>query len=159
MTQETEFEKRRGVSRVESRTGFAKIQALSLKEPLSASRLELLGAVGAAGVAIDFLKMTPGGVSFLLPEASLAKAKAAIAPLGVDLQISESLRIVIVHAVNIRDEEGLIARILRFAIGRGADVQHVADMHDRVLMVVGGEDADWLAAALKEEFLEAAHAH
>lgn len=41
-----------------------------------------------------------------------------------------------VHAVNIRDEEGLIAKIIKAAISTSAHVDHIGDMHDRLLMVV-----------------------
>jgi len=56
---------------------------------------------------------------------------------------------VLVHAVSIRDEEGLIAGIVHTAIALGIRIDHVGDMHDRMLMVVQKEDAERLAAHVR----------
>jgi hypothetical protein len=57
--------------------------------------------------------------------------------------------IVLVHAVSIRDEEGMIAGIVNTAITNGIRIDHVGDMHDRMLMVVQREDADRLASHIE----------
>ena len=48
---------------------------------------------------------------------------------------------IMIHAVNIRDEEGLIAMVMREAISEGTAIDHVGDMHDRLLLVVSEADA------------------
>ena len=43
--------------------------------------------------------------------------------------------------MNIRDEEGLLAEVVQEAIALGAQIDHVGDGHDRLLLVVGDVDA------------------
>jgi len=148
----TEFEKRRGISRVEVRSGYAQVHISDLAEPLTQSRLVVLEDASAAGVSLDFLKFTPDGMSFLVREedaASLVKALTeGAAKLSASQVVAQKGRdVVMVHAVNMRDEEGLIASIVLQAIRSGAAIGHVSDMHDRVLIVVGKEDS----ARLKEQ--------
>ena len=59
---ETDFEKQRGISRVEVRTGLTQVHVLDLSEPISKSRLRVLDAVSSAGISLDFLKLTPNGM-------------------------------------------------------------------------------------------------
>lgn len=57
-------------------------------------------------------------------------------------------------AVNMRDEEGLIASIVQQAITSGGKVSHLGDMHDRLLLVVESKDADKIADQFRRTFLE-----
>jgi aspartate kinase len=151
---ETEFEKRRGISRVEVREGYAQVHVNDLKEPLTESRLEVLEAGTKAGISLDFLKLTPGGLSFLVKEEEAAGVEQALRPLGFEVIVVSGQHVVMVHAVNMRDEEGLIASIVLQAIRSGAKVGHVSDMHDRVLMVVGREDSPRLKEQLEGKVVE-----
>ncbi len=146
---ETEFEKRRGVSRVEVRNGFAQVHVSRVMEELMPQRLRVLAAVASVGISIDFLKLTPSGMSFLVPEQDANAVESALSPLGVHFSVRHDRSIVLVYAVSIRDEEGLIASIVHAAIEMGIRIDHVGDMHDRMLMVVHKEDADRLAADIQ----------
>ncbi|MBI3720940.1 MAG: hypothetical protein HY248_00175 [Fimbriimonas ginsengisoli] len=157
MSAETGFERRRGVSRVEVRGGFVQAHLTHLGEPLLAQRLEILKKVAEAGISLDFLKLTQTGLSFLAPEARVADLRACMQ--GFDAELREGRSIVMVFAVNVREEEGLIARILREAIASGAPIDHVGDMHDRVLLVVPTDQAARLAEHLETTLMEAARAH
>jgi len=159
MSQHTEFEKRRGVSRVEVRSGFAQAHLANLGGQIAEKRLRVLGAVADAGISLDFLKMTPMGLSFLIREDSVKELGKVLEGLSLEYSLREGRSVVLVHAVNIRDEEGLIARILQAAVGGGTTVHHISDMHDRVLMVVDSADAEKLAQTISASFLEAVHAH
>ena len=156
---ETAFEKRRGISRVESRTGFAQVHVSNLEEPLTVSRLQVLGAIGDGGISLDFLKMTQTGLSFLVTEESAEMVSQVLKPLGVHFSVRKEREILLVHAVNMRDEEGLIARIVLEAIACGVRVDHISDMHDRMLMVVAAEEAPKLRERIEEELMGVAHAH
>lgn len=147
MADETVFEKRRGISRVEVRGGYAQVHVKELAEPLATSRLEALKHLAESGVSLDFLKLTPSGMSFVIREEEEGKVRSALESLGSKVSIRSGQDVVMVHAVNMRDEEGLIASIVLQAIKSGASVGHVSDMHDRALMVVGKEDS----ARLKEQ--------
>jgi len=159
MTPQTEFEKRRGVSRVEVRSGFAQAHLSNLGDPLSSRRLTVLEAVADAGISIDFLKMTPMGLSFLIKATEVEALHKVLKSLDLEYSLRDGRSVVLVHAVNIRDEEGLIAGILKAAISGGTTVHHISDMHDRVLMVVESSEADKLADTVKGAFMEAIRAN
>lgn len=143
---ETEFEKRRGVSRVEVRHGFAQVHVSRIAGNVMAERLKVLSAVASVGISIDFLKLTPSGMSFLVPEGDAEVIDQALEPLGIHFTVRHDRSIVLVHAVSIRDEEGMIAGIVHTAIANGIRIDHVGDMHDRMLMVVQKSDAERLAS-------------
>jgi aspartokinase len=145
-TGETLFERPRGVDKVELQHGYTTIHAGPLPEPVAASRLELLRSVAAQGVSIDFLKIDGASLSFVLPEAARASCEAALAQFPY--RATPGRCVVLVHAPNMRDEEGLIARILSRVIATGARIDHVGDMHDRVLVVVSEEDGNAIVDAL-----------
>lgn len=159
MNQGTEFEKPRGISKVEVRTGFAQVHVSRLKGNIMDERLRVLKAIADVGISIDFLKITPSGLSFLVPEGA-GDVDAALSPLEVHFSVRNGRSIVLVHAVNIRDEEGLIANIVQTAIATGATIDHVSDMHDRILLVMQHADAERVEQHFRGSLLvEAAHAH
>jgi aspartokinase len=158
MTQETAFEKRRGVNTIEVRTGYGQANLSEMKAPLAESRVKALDAVAKAGISIDFLKMTQDGISFLVKNQDIQKLRSTLETLAVSHAISESQSVVLIHAVSIRDEEGLVARILQIAIASGARVHHTSDMHDKVLLVVDSARAETLRKLLLTNFPEAGDA-
>jgi len=146
---ETEFEKRRGISRVEVREAYAQVHVNDLPNPLTKSRLEALKLLAEGGITLDFLKFTPDGMSFLVREESATNVENALEGRQADVTVQKGRDVVMVHAVNMRDEEGLIASIVLQAIRSGAAIGHVSDMHDRVLMVVAKEDSKKLKEQLE----------
>ena len=150
-TQETVFEKLRGVSRVEVRSGFAQVHVTNLDGDLTPARLRVLTQVADAGISIDFLKLTPSGLSFLVRQERAEVVETILSALQLDFSLRTDRDIVLVHAVNIRDEEGMIASIMQRAIESGATVDHVGDMHDRLLLVVPHLDAERLEQHLRAE--------
>ncbi len=147
---ETEFEKRRGVSRVEVRHGFAQVHISRIPNDVMTERLRILDLVAKAGISIDFLKLTPSGMSFLIPEPTAHQMDLVLEPCGDHFTVREERSIVLVYAVNIRDEEGLIAGMVHTAIANGIRVDHIGDMHDRMLMVVKKSEAEKLATLIKD---------
>lgn len=147
---ETEFEKKRGISAVEVRRGFAQVHVSQLQGNLMEERLRVLRAVADVDASIDFLKLTPSGLSFLVPGDRGDIVGQALAGVGVNFSVRKNRSIVLVHAVNIRDEEGLIAGIVQTAIASGATIDHIGDMHDRMLMVVSDDDAERVRTRLSE---------
>jgi aspartokinase len=146
--QETAFEKRRGVSKVEVRHGYARVHLSQIEQHLMQERLRALRYVSEREISIDFLKLTPTGLSFIVPDAHAQAVHEALQETGLHFSVKQGRSIVLVHAVNIRDEEGLIANILKTTISTCTQVDHVGDMHDRLLMVVKTESVD----AVLEQF-------
>jgi aspartokinase len=153
---ETIFEKQRGISRVEVRQGYAQVHVSRLEPPLMEQRLRVLEAVASANVSVDFLKLTPTGFSFMVKEGLAGACEAAIGATGVHFSLRHDRSIVLVYAVNIRDEEGVIANILKTTITTCTRVDHVGDMHDRLLMVVDSADVDRVVSQFKGAEVEVA---
>lgn len=149
----TEFERPRGVSNVEVKGGYAQVHVTDLPGDVTQARLKVLQAVVIGGVSLDFLKLTPAGLSFLVSADQETRVGEALAGSGVSHSIHTHRSIVMVHAVNIRDEEGMIAGIVKTLIETGAPVDHLGDMHDRMLVVVASSDAERVAARFRETFL------
>lgn len=155
---ETAFERPRGVSSVEVRDGYSQVHVSHL-EHIDLDRLKVLRAVADAEVSLDFVKMTPSGFSFIVRDTDSEAVSVALKGIsgmteghGLDaphFSVREKRSIVIVHAVNIRDEEGLISRVVQAAITVNAHIDHIGDMHDRVLLVVHAEDARRLAQEMQ----------
>lgn len=151
----TEFEKARGVNKIEIRTGYSGVIVSGLTEPLMDNRLTLLRAVRDAGLSLDFLKFASDGLSFLVSESQHETLKATIESSGVPFEILPDRSILTVHAVNMRDEEGLVARIVSEVISTHAHIDHMGDMHDRLLIVMSADDAKSAKEHLHTVFPEA----
>jgi aspartokinase len=112
-------------------------------------RLAVLEAVANSGLSIDFLKLTPSGMSFVVPQDQDHLLKMALESARVESSVRADRSIVTVHAVNMRDEEGLIAGIVQSAIASGAQIDHIGDGFDRLLLVVSAEHAEKLATVFR----------
>ncbi len=156
---ETAFEKRRGISSVEVCPGYAQVHVSRLPQPVMDSRLRVLGSIGDGGISIDFLKLTQSGLSFVVPMGLADPVAKVLEALDVHFSVRENRSILLVHAVNMRDEEGLIARILNESIASGVRLDHVSDMHDRMLIVVAADEAAMLKARIEERLVGVALAH
>ena len=83
------------------------------------------------------------------------KLEAALKGIEGRVEIEGNCCIVSVHAVNMQDEEGLVAGIVSEVIASGLQVDHIGDMHDRLLLVTDQETGDRLATALEAKIGEA----
>lgn len=146
---ETAFEKGRGIEKIEVRKDQTEVHAMGLAEPVMATRVEVLRAIADSGVSIDFLKLTPNGMSFVVLDSDADSIAAVLAGFDVQYELLRNRHIVLVHAVNMRDEEGLIADVMSRAIRSGVKVRHVADMHDRMLLVVDADESAILVEGLE----------
>ncbi|MBS1708859.1 MAG: hypothetical protein JSS65_09085 [Armatimonadetes bacterium] len=155
-TGETEFERPRGVHSIQVREGYTNVRVHGLGEPLPESRIKVLASVAKQNVSLDFLKFTPDGLSFVVPDSDREAVDKAVSEVGAKQESKGDRCVVLAHAVNMRDEEGLIARLVSTAIASGTEIDHMGDMHDRVLFVVSKNDVEALQSALKAGFQEEA---
>ncbi len=146
---ETEFEKPRGIHRVEVRPGLVRVHISQLTGGLAESRRRVLAYIADAGVSIDFLKLTPTGLSFVVSESRAVAVEQCLTPHGYHTSFHAERSLLIIHAVNMRDEEGLISRVLAEVIRSGVELEHLGDSHDRLLIVVPDSEAEALAARLR----------
>lgn len=149
----TEFEKPRGVSQIEVRNGFAQVHVSHLSEPIAKGRRQVLQSIADARISLDFLKLTQGGLSFVVDEQRAAQAQAALESSGATVSVQLRCSIVLVHAVNIRDEQGLLAKIVSIATRENTNIEHLADMHDRLLLVTEDTQASRLADVYRAELI------
>jgi aspartokinase len=147
--QETAFEKKRGVSKVEVSPGFAQVHISNMPDPIQDHRLLALQQLKECGIGLFFLKLTPTGISFLVHDKHVEQLQARFAPLFKSFSIRSGKSIVFVHAVNMRDEEGLMAGILSQAVASGARIEHLGDMHDALCIAATNDDAELIASAIR----------
>ena len=148
-----ELDTHRGVSRIEHRPGLAQVHVSLPKEQLDGERVRVLEAIASADISLNFIKLTPAGISFLI-QASMAEAVSILLRGNAfEAEVIGERSVVIAHAPNMRDEPGLIARIVRATISTGADVDQVGDMHDRVLLVVPSDRAPEIADLLQRKLI------
>ena len=150
-TRETAFEKRRGVNSVELQSGFAQVHISRLVEPIQENRLLALRQLKEEGVCLFFLKLTPSGLSFLVREENVQKLNQRFQELDFTFSLNSGKSVVVVNAVNMRDEEGLLASILSQAIASGARIEHLGDMHDALCIAAIHEDAQKIADAIRSK--------
>ena len=150
MRSQTFFETARGISSVEVAYGQALIVVSGIAEKdAECGRIEALRALAERGVSLDFLKLSPHGLSFILPEGVAEDAVAALQKSGLDAESVLGRVIVTVSAPNIRDESGLVAGIAECVVRSGAAIDHVGDMHSSVQIVVDSGNAEAAKEALE----------
>ncbi|MBS1722231.1 MAG: hypothetical protein JSS66_04405 [Armatimonadetes bacterium] len=152
---ETEFEKPRGINRVEIRRGYCTAHVTGLQGEISEARVGVLKTIAEAGISIDFLKLTQGGLSFVAPEGMQEQVAQVLESAKVPFDIKGGRCIVLTFAANMRDEEGLIARVVSEVIGTGVEIDHLGDMHDRVLMVMDAGDGERVARHIEQRLVGA----
>lgn len=153
---ETEFEKPRGINRVEIRRGFLTIHISGFDgdaSEVALERLKILEHMRVADISIDFLKLTGNGLSFVAPEALQNQIADILERSQVRFSLLSGRCIVLAHAANMRDEEGLIARVVSEVIGTGVEIDHLGDMHDRVLLVMDSQDGERVADVIRERLI------
>ncbi|MBS1710294.1 MAG: hypothetical protein JSS71_01055 [Armatimonadetes bacterium] len=145
---ETGFEKARGVNRVEIRPGFASARVGGLAGDVPSQRLAVLRAVYDAEISFDFLKFAADGMSFVVKEEVRGTLESVLASTGLEFEVRGGRAVLIVHAVNMRDEAGLVAKVVSQVIDSGATIEHLGEMHDRLLMLMGETGANDAKAML-----------
>ncbi|MBS1720305.1 MAG: hypothetical protein JST35_07660 [Armatimonadetes bacterium] len=142
------LEVQRGIQSAEIRRGLSRAHVYNLEGDLVAARLAVFHTIALAGISIRFAKLSPTAISFLGESGAFASLRSALAPLNVEVTVQDDCAMVEVAAVNIRDEEGLLAQVLARAFASGIQILHIGDSHDRVFFVVHEADAERLKAAL-----------
>ena len=148
---ETVFEKKPGVHSVEIESGFSQVCIFGLSQSLS--RIQMLEYLAKNKINIDFLKLTIDGLSFIIKDQDYSKVESIFEELDCNCKISPNRSILVVHAVNLRDEEGLIAEILAMAVVLGVELDHVGDTHNKLLLVTSSEQTELLSEKIQKELI------
>ncbi len=154
MIHRKELDTHRGVSHVGARGGFAQVHVALDRSDISRARLDFLQEIADAGISLRFVKLTPAGISFLIDQSDETSVRELLGALGFEFEMLGHRSLVITYAPNMRDEPGLIAKIIRTTIESGVEVGQVGDMHDRVLLMVASDEADKLRLLLESRLIE-----
>lgn len=143
--QETEFEVRRGISRITLEPGYAQVHVSRIPdESLHLERLRVLRMLADNGVSAKFPKLTPSGISLTISEDYAEQVEKALNSCGLHFSVRKGRSVMSVHAPSIREEDGLISRIIGYAITSGVHIDHIGDMHDQTTMVIESGSAEKL---------------
>ncbi len=156
MHSQTPIDTPRGVQDVDLEEGYALVEVRGLPPwETSARRREALKAVESAGISIDLFKITHDGFSFVVPDSLAEKTHDALCQVGFQPNVLSDQAILLVATPNVRDADGLLARICSEVIMAGAEIQHLGDMHTGVMIVLKRKEAEYarerLRALVKEE--------
>lgn len=149
---ETDFEKARGVNKIEIRTGFASARITGLGDDVTKQRLAILNKVYDQEISLDFLKFSADGMSFVVPDYRREELIQVLENCCTSFEVKPNRAVLIVYAVNMRDEEGLVASIVSQVIEFGANIEHLGEMHDRLLMLMGMSGAEKARDGLKARY-------
>ena len=152
-----ELDTHRGVSHVERRPGLAQVHVNLDRSRLSQARLDVMQAIADDGMTLNFVKLTPAGISFLVREETQKQIGDLLTRLQLPFEVIGRRSVVIAHAPNMREDQGLIARIIRTTIESGVRIDQVGDMHDRVLVMVPSEEAEHLESLLEQRLVGTTH--
>lgn len=151
----TQFERQRGVSQIEVKRGYAQAIVQGLPDPVEPNRLEVLRVAARVGVSVAFVKFLASGIAFLVADLDRETLRQALEEAGYGCVIQGNKVEILVHAVNIRDGQGLLASVIQAGIESGVSIDHIGDMHDKVLLVVSEDHEPRLLDRLQKEFKEA----
>lgn len=147
------FEKERGVLSIEAETGRSFVLVdLSGQGAGASSALQVLSPLAEGGLPIQFLRIHPDCLSFVVAQADLPRVRETLAEAGVPFEASESCAVITVVAPNMRSIPGLMARMGETLFGRAVGVYQMADSHSSVSCVIADEHLADAAEALRGEF-------
>ena len=146
---ETEFERPRDLIETEIRRGFTLFSVTGVSDPVAFNLIPVLDQLASSRISIDFLKLGAEGMSFVVPDESAVPSAAAMTVAGAVFTQTHGRCVLSVSSANLRDEEGLAASFMSAVIAGGTRLDHVSDMHDRVLFLIAAEDADRAVQALQ----------
>ncbi len=144
------FDLPRGLGEPLVRDSYAQVLVSFPDHDAKNGRLEALKTIQSNGLSIDFLKFTHNGVSFVISADQAQRAAEVLAQIDADVKLSEGRSILLIPAVNMRDDEGLLALVLSEAIKTEAEILHIGDMHDRVLIVTDTAGANEIAHKVRQ---------
>jgi aspartokinase len=133
----------RGVQSVELEEGYALVEVRGLAPwEISAKRREALQAIESAGISLDLFKITMDGFSFVVAEPLTDKTQEVLRQAGFQPTVLRDQAILLINTPNVRDADGLLARICSEVISADAEIQHLGDMHTGVMIVLKREEAE-----------------
>lgn len=150
MHSQTAIDTPRGVLGVEVEEGYALVEVRGLQPwEISTKRREALKAIEEAGISIDLFKITVNGFSFVIADAVAGKTYEALNKAGFHPNVLRDQAILVVATPNVRDADGLLARICFEVVNAGAEIQHLGDMHTGVMIVLKRDEAEKALRRLK----------
>lgn len=147
---ETQFEAQRGVSEVEVLHGFAQVHVPLGAGDIMQKRIHVLGILAENGISHKYLKLTQDGLAFIIREDQCEQVSTVLGNARIPFELNEGRSVVLVKAIGMWEERGMIASVLEAAIASGVHIDHVGDMHDRLFLVVQGELAEKTATNFRE---------
>lgn len=152
MSRSTDFEMQLGINRVEVQTGFVQVHIGPLGLDANSARLGILKGLADAGVSHKYLKLTQNGLALVVAQDKAEVLDNVLGPFGVEFDLRCSRSLVMVYAMSLREEEGLVANVLRTVLAATNEVDHVGEMHDKVFVVVPDAVAEEVAGQIRKEY-------
>ncbi|HHX40700.1 MAG TPA: ACT domain-containing protein [Armatimonadetes bacterium] len=147
------FEKERGVLSLEADTGrsFVFVE-LSGPDAGVSEALRVLSPLAESRLPLQFLRIYPDCLSFVVAQGDLPQVREVLAGAGVTFEASEGCAVITVVAPNMRSIPGLMARMGEVLFRRAVGMYQMADSHSSVSCVIAAGQLAEAVEALRREF-------
>ncbi|GGF10630.1 aspartokinase [Halobacillus andaensis] len=131
--------------------GIAQIKVQS-KEDASKLQSEVFKSMAEADISVDFINISPSGVSYTIDSKYTDKAISILKDIGYDPELREGCAKVSTVGAGITGVPGVTAKIVQTLIERGVQILQSADSHTTIWVLVKDEDLIQAVNALHEIF-------
>ncbi len=135
---------------MEIAAGFALVQVFGIAPAdLLQKRIECMEQLASGGVSFDFLRLSTDGFSFVVPGRDAEKVDAPLNSLKVRFEKIANQSLITVSVPNLREENGLLAKIVELVATTGVQVNSIGDTHTSVLILLPADDAKSVSQLLR----------
>ncbi|MFC7320498.1 aspartate kinase [Halobacillus campisalis] len=131
--------------------GISQIKVQS-KEDSSKLQSEVFKSMAEANISVDFINISPSGVSYTIDSIYTHQALQILTDLGYEPEIREGCAKVSTVGAGITGVPGVTAKIVQTLIERGVQILQSADSHTTIWVLIKDEDLIQAVNALHDIF-------
>ncbi|MFC7061156.1 aspartate kinase [Halobacillus seohaensis] len=131
--------------------GLSQIKVQSKEDP-SKLQSEVFKSMAEANISVDFINISPSGVSYTIDSIYTQKAVGILEKLGYDPEVKEGCAKVSTVGAGITGVPGVTAKIVQTLIEGGVQILQSADSHTTIWVLIKDEDLVQAVNALHDIF-------
>ncbi|WP_173916460.1 aspartate kinase [Halobacillus sp. Marseille-Q1614] len=131
--------------------GLSQIKVQSKEDP-SKLQSEVFKSMAEANISVDFINISPSGVSYTIDSVYTHQAVSILEDLGYEPEVKEGCAKVSTVGAGITGVPGVTAKIVQTLIDRGVQILQSADSHTTIWVLVKDEDLIQAVNALHDIF-------
>ncbi|WP_082234145.1 aspartate kinase [Halobacillus massiliensis] len=131
--------------------GLSQIKVQSKEDP-SKLQSEVFKSMAEANISVDFINISPSGVSYTIDSVYTHQAVGILEELGYEPEVKEGCAKVSTVGAGITGVPGVTAKIVQTLIDRGVQILQSADSHTTIWVLVKDDDLIHAVNALHDIF-------